>query len=220
MTNTLPETINSKSRVLFDNILQKKTIKDIISSLKDHHPETYKHSLRVGLLSIDLGHDNLLNGNNLEYLGYAGLLHDMEKTKIPASVLSKNGALNEDEKTLMQRHPRLVFEVLPESGFDEIIREIVVAHHEFQANPYPRNGIEQRENNRSTPDRRQNGVIISNLAQIVAAADMFDALVHDRSYKKGLSKDETIEILRSQFTGNTKYIDQVILRYNMGKKIE
>ncbi len=213
MEMMFPTTLHSESRGLFNHLLQEKNIKGLIVSLKVHHQETYKHSLRVGLLCIDLGYDNCLNKSDLTDLGFAGLLHDVEKTKIPIEVLSKNGSLSHSEKVLVEQHPRLVFEGLRDLGFDTV-REIVVAHHEFQNNPYPRDGQEQREIVRSTPERRKNDITISDLAQIVAVVDMYDALVNSRAYKKGLSKNKTCEILQKQFTGDEKYIKQIIQRYD------
>jgi HD-GYP domain-containing protein (c-di-GMP phosphodiesterase class II) len=112
----------------------------------------------------------------------------------------------------LNEHARLGFLAL-ESFKPEIVKHIVVAHHEYQNKPYPRNGIDRRKTERSGPDRRSNRSQVEALAQIVAVADMFDALTSQRSYKEALKKSDTETILRNQFTGDALYIDQVLRRY-------
>ena len=94
-----------------------------------------------------------------------------------------------------------------------MIKQILVAHHEYQNKPYPRNGIDRRKIERSGSDRRSNRSQAAVLAQIVAVADMFDALASQRSYKEALKKSDTETILRNQFTGDALYIDQVLRRF-------
>jgi HD-GYP domain-containing protein (c-di-GMP phosphodiesterase class II) len=146
-------------------------------------------------------------------LGYAGLLHDAEKVRIPIDLLSKDTGFNAREEEIVREHPRLAFEKLRDFEYD-VVREIVVAHHEYKSDPYPRKGTDRRKKSRSSTDRRQNNAGVPRLAQLVAIADMFDALISNRSYKESLSKSKTEIILRNQFTGDHKYIDQVLLRYN------
>ena len=87
-------------------------------ALKAHHYETYQHSLRVGLLSIDLGYENFDLEEDLKILGSAGLLHDIGKLKVPLSILTKEAELTEEERTILSAHPRWGFLELkePESG--------------------------------------------------------------------------------------------------------
>ena len=131
---------------------------------------------------------------------------------LPADILSKTTGLNSSARASLNEHVRLGFLAL-ESFEPEIVKQIVVAHHEFQKLPYPRNGIDRRKAERSTPGRRSNRSQVAALAQIVAAADMFDALTSRRSYKEALNKSDTEMILREQFTGDALYIDQVLRRY-------
>jgi two-component system response regulator RpfG len=147
-------------------------------------------------------------------LGYAGLLHDAEKVTIPLGVLSKKSPFDTGETEIVREHPRLIFEKLQDFESD-IIKQIVVAHHEYKQNPYPRKGNDRRTTNRATPDRRQHKVRVHSLAQIVAIADMYDALASPRSYKAALSRGATEKVLRQQFTGAPKYIDQALQRYKL-----
>ncbi len=207
-----PKIFYPESAVLVSKLVQEDKVRTLLEKLKSDQRSIYEHSLRVAVLSLDLGFENQLDQPDLYYLGYAGLLHDIGKASLPADILSKRTALNSTDRALLNEHARLGFLAL-ESFEPEIVKHIVVAHHEYQNKPYPRNGIDRRKTGRGGPDRRSNRSQAGVLAQILAAADMFDALTSQRSYKEALSKSDTETLLREQFTGDALYIDQVLRRY-------
>jgi len=207
-----PIIIYSESNVLVSQLVREDKVHTLLGKVKSNQPSNYEHSLRVAVLSLDLGFENQLEKPDLNYLGYAGLLHDIGKANLPADILSKRTALNYTDRASLNEHARLGFLAL-ENFEPEIVKHIVVAHHEYQNKPYPRNGIDRRKTGRGGPDRRSNRSQVRVLAQIVAAADMFDALTSQRSYKEALSKSDTETLLREQFTGDGLYIDQVLRRY-------
>ena len=207
-----PKILYPESAVLVSQLVQEGKVRTLLEKFKSDQRSIYEHSLRVAELSLDLGFENQLDQPDLYYLGYAGLLHDIGKASLPADLLSKRTVLNSTDRTSLNEHVRLGYLAL-ESFEPDIVKQIVVAHHEYQNKPYPRNGIDRRKAERSTPGRRSNRSQVAELAQIVAAADMFDALTSQRSYKEALKKSEAETILREQFTGDTLYIDQVLRRY-------
>jgi putative nucleotidyltransferase with HDIG domain len=204
-----------RSQDLIDDLLREERVIRYLRPLGRKLTETYEHSIRVGLLCVDLGHDNHLDEEDLQYLGYAGLLHDIGKINIPQGILQKDMPLDDEEKAIMQEHPRQGFLALYDFE-PNIVPKIMVAHHEFSKHPYPRkertNG--NNKNGQNSVRRNKNGKV-KFLAQIVAIADMYDALVNLRPYKTPLSKNQTEDILRHEFTGDVKYINQVLLRYKM-----
>ena len=207
-----PKIFYPESAVLVSKLVQEDKVRTLLDKFKSDQRSIYEHSLRVAILSLDLGFENQLDQPDLSYLGYAGLLHDIGKVSLPADVLSKRTVLNSTDRASLNEHARLGFLAL--DNFEpEIVKQIVVAHHEYQKKPYPRNGIDRRKTERSGADRRSNRSQTGALAQIVAVADIFDALTSQRSYKEALSKSDTETILRSQFTGDALYIDQVLRRY-------
>src|SRR5687768_11843330 len=106
---------------VFSALLKERNVKRYLTSLKDHHLETYQHSLRVGKLCLAVGEALQLADDELKLLGLSGLLHDIGKRKIPENILSKKSALNAAEKEIMNGHPRLSF--LELSGIEnEIVR--------------------------------------------------------------------------------------------------
>lgn len=200
----------SLSQALFDSIVDQPSVQKHLVDLKMHHQESYEHSCRVGRLAIELGIKNNLNGAEITLLGTAGLLHDLGKCDMLEDVLSKNSSLTEKERAHIKHHPRAGFDRLVEPEFAEV-RKIVVAHHEFKQNPYPRGGQDRRKNARG--DRRNGDNVISRLAQIVAAADMFDALKNQRAYKDPFGKEKIAQIMSEEYTGDPKFIKQVLATF-------
>ena len=193
-----------ENKRLFNQLISDEKIVDYLVRLRRHHLETYRHSIRVGMLSIRLGHEAKMF-DDLKPLGYAGLLHDIGKLRIPAGVLSKNTGLNEDEMRIIQLHPR--YSLLELHNFEyPLVKKIVIAHHEFKIDPYPRSSNERRRETRVDERRKTD---INSLAQIIAVADIYDALVNARPYKPPLSISETEEIMRAQFKGKKEYVDLI-----------
>lgn len=190
---------HTQSSQLVKKILQSTETLLYLDQLERHHTETYNHSIRVGLLSIDMGYCFSFEDTELFLLGTAGVLHDVGKTQIPKELLSKKTLLTEADRAFLQEHPRFGYRLL-ENFSDPLIRKIVIAHHEYQPHGYPRQ--EQREG-----DER-----ILALAQIIALSDLYDALAHPRAYKPAFSQNRVKELLEQQFTGEKKYLDAIVRR--------
>lgn len=72
--------VNLQSLRIYDTLERKKEVRRHLTTLSKHNSETYEHSRRVAMLSIDLSHDNNCTRNEMQLIGYAGLLHDIGKT--------------------------------------------------------------------------------------------------------------------------------------------
>lgn len=190
-----------KVKNMFENLLKEKKVKEYLKELKNHHKETYEHSIRVGLLCIYLGYRNSFNEDEIELLGYAGLLHDIGKKDISQEILSKKSKLNKEEELKIKEHPRNGFIKLKASGMENIAK-IIIAHHEYKNKSYPRSI-------KSISKRKANSKI-KILSEIVAVADMYDALSSKRPYNKKFTKEEIEYILKNHFIGDKKYIKQLI----------
>jgi len=186
-------------------------IKKYLESLKSHNSHTLEHSYRVGLLCIDLGFENGFREREIKLLGYGGLLHDIGKVYIPSKVLDKNSFLTSFERELINEHTRLGAEVVYEFG--DNLKRIVVGHHEYQRNSYPRKGTERRNAKRKeVTERRENNPLVETLTQILAASDLYDALRSERAYKSPKGKRETERLMLTQYTGNPNYVNQLLRR--------
>lgn len=202
------------TRTFFEGLLQDERVQKYLDSLKNHHEETYEHSYRVGLYSVDLGFMNGIVDGELVLLGYASILHDLGKMFIETTILGKDGPLNEHELAIMNGHPRLGFLELKDPEYGRV-KKLVAGHHEYKSKPYPRNGTERRSRGiipRKQQDRREHDPQITMLSQMIAAADMFDALSSPRAYKPAMPKEEVERILRKQYTGDSLYLEQILAR--------
>ncbi len=209
----MPRALHSDSVPCLERLIALEPLGKYLDRLKDHHDDSYEHSLRVALLAIDLAHENRLSDAEVRTVGYAGLLHDLGKVSIEASLLSKPTALNPEEREAVKYHPRFGLLQLTE-GFFLKVKAVIAGHHEFQTGPFPRSNDDRRGIPREkSTDRREGNESVTRLTQIVAIADMSDALASARSYKDGISQVKIREILNGQFTGDPKLIDQVLARY-------
>ena len=156
--------------------MQLQTIKDI-----DHY--TFQHSLNVGAISALLARLYGFKDEEINRIGYAGFLHDIGKAFIPQSILQKNSALTEEEYKVVQGHPHLSYDILLKNDIkDEYILSAALMHHE-------------RLSGEGYPFGKQNEQI-PIAAQIVAIADVYDAISVDKVYKESLSPFHAYHELR------------------------
>jgi putative two-component system response regulator len=124
----------------------------------------------------------------VETLRVASSMHDIGKVGIPDGVLLKPGKLSPDERTVIEKHPRLGSEalraILERHGEDPLLRmsdEIAIGHHErWDGTGYP---------------ARVAGDAIALAARIISVADVYDALTSERVYKPALSHAEASRII-------------------------
>jgi len=210
--------IHKGAQVLFDSILKEKDVHKYLAQLKKHHEESYEHSMRVGFLCINLGYKLSLSEEDIKLLGYAGLFHDIGKLSIPKWILQNKNSLTKKQREILNGHPRLGFLRIKEKKYEDAKR-IMIAHHECKLHPYPRHKKERRKEERENYDRREASKKINLLAQVLAVADIYDALSHKRAYKKALTKKKLQQTLEKEFNGNKEYIEYV-LDSSLGKRKE
>ena len=147
-------------------------------------PWTAGHSERVTENALKIGQVLGLTPNELENLHRGALLHDIGKIGVPVSILDKPGKLTDEEYKIIQEHPRAGERILePIAAYAPII-PIVLQHHEhFNGKGYP-DGLA--------------GEDISLGARILGVADVFDAIISDRPYRKGMELERTIQIIKQE----------------------
>ncbi|MCR4907637.1 MAG: HD-GYP domain-containing protein [Lachnospiraceae bacterium] len=153
-----------------------------ISMLKVSDEYTFKHSVDVATMAMIIGKNFGLNRNEIREIGIAGLLHDVGKSKIPNEVLNKPGRLDEEEFSVMKKHSLFGYQILKEKNdFSDGIKCGVLQHHEkINGKGYPL-GVDGKK--------------IHKYAKIISVADVYDALVTERPYKSGFSRQEAIEMI-------------------------
>lgn len=140
-----------------------------LGRLANHSPFTYRHSLGVASLALNLA---LVYGMGREECRniYAGaLIHDVGKITIANTLLAKRGPLTREEWLVIKNHPRAGVELLTTTGLGRDILELVAYHHErWDGSGY--NGLK--------------GSDIPLGARIIALADAFEAMTSQRPYQQ------------------------------------
>lgn len=148
--------------------------------------ETGNHVKRVAEYSHLLALLYGLSKKEAEILFTASPMHDIGKVGIPDSVLNKPGKLTHEEFEIMKTHADIGYQVLKGSDGEVLKAASIVAyeHHEkYDGTGYPR-GLK--------------GDDIHIYGRITAIADVFDALSHDRCYKKAWELDQILTLFKEQ----------------------
>jgi putative nucleotidyltransferase with HDIG domain len=137
---------------------------------------TQHHSYRVSVYAVRIGEEMRLSQLQLEDLRAASLLHDIGKLETSRDILYKAAHLSNEEIQEMKTHVQKGVDMLsPVGGSLRRILPIVLAHHDkFDGSGY----------------RPTKGNAIPLEARIISVADVYDSLISDRPYRKGLSPFE------------------------------
>ena len=156
--------------------------------------KTEGHTLRVTEKTLLLAQSFGLREDELVYIRWGALLHDIGKMGIPDGILLKPGPLTDDEWLVMKKHPLMAFEMLSPIRYLRYALDIPYCHHEkWDGTGYPR-GLK--------------GVQIPLTARIFAVVDVWDALSSDRPYRPAWSIEKTIEYI--QLGSGTHFDPQVV----------
>jgi response regulator RpfG family c-di-GMP phosphodiesterase len=158
-----------------------------LTHLSGHRDEeTGDHMRRMAHISQLIAQELGLDSRFCDMLLLAAPMHDIGKVGIPDRILLKPGKLDAVERAIMQTHARIGHDLLKDSH-SELLRmgaEIALTHHEkFSGEGYP-NGLV--------------GEAIPLTGRIVATADVFDALVNARHYKKAWALGDAIDFMRNE----------------------
>lgn len=143
---------------------------------------TDNHTRRVSDLAIALGKRKSLTQEQLRNIEIGAMIHDIGKVSTPESILNKPGPLTTAEFEIMKNHPEAGARIIRPIGALQKPSEMVLSHHEkLDGSGYP-HGLKADE--------------ISIETRIITISDIFDALYTDRPYRKGMSLDKTLSILK------------------------
>ncbi len=146
--------------------------------------ETQGHSKRVTDLTLRIARKMGFNEEQLEHIYRGVLLHDIGKLGIPDDILHKPGPLNEQEMRIMRLHPQIAVDMLSPIEYLKPALNIPRYHHEkWDGSGYP-HGL--------------SGEAIPLEARIYAVIDVFDALTHDRPYRKAMTLREASNYVKSE----------------------
>ncbi len=165
---------------------QKEVIITLGQVVESRSSETANHTLRVGDMSYELALLAGISENEAQLIRMASPMHDVGKIGIPDSVLNKPGKLTDAEYKIMQEHPAIGYSILNKSERTVLKAAAIIAyeHHErWDGKGYP---------------RKIKGEDIHIYGRIVGLVDVFDAIFSNRVYRKAMSLDKALNIMREE----------------------
>jgi putative nucleotidyltransferase with HDIG domain len=153
-----------------------------ILAVKLYENLTYCHSVNVATLSLLIAKQLGFDAERTNAVAEAALLHDIGKTRIPLEVLRKPGALDNRERKLMEAHTHFGSEILIETpGLLPFTPTVALEHHRsIEGGGYP--DFDER-------------AVPHPLSQIVAVADIYEAMTGARSYQDPAMPEQACLVL-------------------------
>ena len=150
---------------------------------------TQGHVKRVSSMAMSLGRKMNLSEMDMRALKIGGALHDIGKIGVPNEILNKPGPLTDEEWRIMKKHPEAGFQIcLPLKKNLGPALEVIRQHHEkMDGSGYP-DGLTGKD--------------ISRVARIMAVADIYDALVTDRPYRKAMPLEKALQVIKQEADEN------------------
>jgi HD-GYP domain-containing protein (c-di-GMP phosphodiesterase class II) len=167
--------------------------------IKSKDDYTFLHSVSVCTLLVAFCRSRNMDADITYQAGLGGLLHDTGKALVPDKILNKPGPLTDEEFAVIKKHPKDGYDILRKTpGIGPVPLDITLHHHE-------------RSDGSGYPDSQGAGAI-SELAQMTAIVDVYDAITADRCYHKGMSAAEALRKIYewSKFHFNPGYTQEFI----------
>ncbi len=184
------------------------TIDGLTRALDLRDRETEDHTRRVIDLTLQFARAVGINAADLVHVRRGAYLHDIGKIGVPDAILLKPDSLTDEEWVVMRRHPQYAYDMLYPVDYLRPALEIPYCHHEkWDGNGYPR-GL------------RGNDIPLA--ARLFAVVDVWDALTHERPYRKAWTEEQAVDYLREQagkhFDPELVDVFLKLIGYNNGDK--
>ncbi len=198
--------LTCKSQALFEQQTQtdrittklnsalEQTIASLAQAISWRDPYTAGHQRRVADLALQIARKLQLCEIQRRGLYLGAIIHDIGKIYVPAEILNRPGKLTSAEMEMIRSHAVVGAEIVVDIDFPWPVRQMILQHHErMDGSGYP-NQLEGNE------------IILE--AQILAVADVVEAMVSHRPYRSALGLEAALEELANG--RNTKYSATVV----------
>lgn len=169
-----------------------------LSRIRHWDAYTFEHSVNIGVLMMSFAKSRGMSEAIIHDVGVGGFLHDIGKTLTPDEILNKPDKLTDEEFVIMRRHvvdSRIILEKTP--GINQNALDVAALHHEkYDGSGYP-NGWKEDE--------------ISEIGQMSAIVDVYDALTADRCYHKG--QDPSVVLKRMLSWAGSHFNPQLLQEF-------
>ena len=161
------------------------SVRALLVRLAEKDAYTATHTRRVALLAVQVGEEIGLPPRRLRELAIGALMHDVGKLSVPDAILQKPSSLDEDEFAVIKRHPEWGSQLVAElGGFSPLVSRLILGHHErLDGSGYP-HGLEAEE--------------LELEVRVLAACDVFDALISTRVYRDAWSERDALALLHRE----------------------
>ncbi len=149
------------------------------------HDETGAHVRRIGIIAARIAYELGWRGRDLEDIRLAAPMHDIGKVGVPDALLRKPGKLTAEEFEIVKTHTLVGAEILANAKAPllRMARDIALCHQEkWDGTGYP---------------RKLTGAAIPLSARIVAVADVYDAMTHERVYRPAIPEAQALAMMNS-----------------------
>jgi hypothetical protein len=167
-----------------------RTVASLAAAIEAKDPTTEGHVQRVAQLAVLVGRRLGLDERRLRILRYGAMLHDVGKIGVPEEILNKHAELTMEEKELMELHVEIGLRIIRDVEALKEVDPLIRFHQERWDGA--RSGV------RYPGYFGLAGEQIPEGARILAVVDAFDAITHDRPYRRGSPVELAVEELRRE----------------------
>lgn len=187
--------LSEQDEILFANLAM------IAQAIDIKDPYTARHSKNVAEVAVRVARTMGLPEEEVRKIRIGALMHDIGKIGVSTGIIRKPSKLDSDEERAMRAHPVISADIMQPIELLADAAEIVRHHHEHcDGTGYP------------------SGLKVAQIpigSRVILVADAFDAMITDRPYRRGRSKEEALGVLRDhagrQFDPNVVRALEMIL---------
>jgi putative nucleotidyltransferase with HDIG domain len=167
-----------------------RTVAALAAAIEAKDPTTEGHVQRVAHLAVLVGRRLGMEERQLRVLRYGAMLHDVGKIGVPERILNKPGGLTPNEKEIMEEHVEIGLRIIRDV---EVLREVdpLIRYHQERWDG-ARAGVKYPGYFGLAGEQIPLG------ARILSVVDAFDAITHDRPYRRGAPVEAAMEELQQE----------------------
>ncbi len=184
---------------IVDRLLRNRNLIVNMVDLRSYDDYTYSHSINVSILSVLIGMELGMEKKTLNELALGAIIHDIGKVFVDKNIINKATKLTDAEFEEIKKHSVQGFNyICSNSNVSDNAKSAVLMHHEqYNGNGYPSN---------------ISGEDIHFFGRIVCVADVYDALVSDRPYRRAILPSDAMEYIMSGYSSmfDPKIVDAFI----------
>lgn len=188
-------------------VIDRKILKICMQYMKQYDEKLFLHSMRVTKIACRICRVLSNEAANMVFIKPSAMLHDIGKLFIPEQILYKPERLTQKERDIINEHSYLSYKLLYCLGVAEPVRHIVLLHHGTKVSK-----CAEYETEVFTKEEYR-------MAQLLKAADAYEALTSDRVYHKRMSAPDALCLMESEQIFHPNYLAALKIVIERGKEV-